>query len=357
MEKLLPTIRTIADRIADTERKRKRLAAMLRDLAMAGLIRKVECDALGSRKIVGVDGGIARKSLHGLDCMLVRAAGVCFEYNKGRIGKVSYYPSRMPSPQPDVAEMLSDADLNFHASSIRLKQEIGTAAKCIDAFQPDMVMLDGQVIPHYADRPARSSPIYQDYMGLVGDYMTLFKRALDSGVLLAGVIEDSRNVRFCEIIKKDAVSDDLQIPPELFPLLDRSKDTNLLYWMLEKGERTRVFSHSDSPEAHKILKDFGEFGKMVYSFYIKTAQWDRPIKVDFLGESEGDNEKRAGQVASLILAISGHHSGYGLPAPIIEADSIAKLSETEIDNFYSQILAFAGNMPSIMKLRREQRPF
>jgi len=63
------------------------------------------------------------------------------------------------------------------------------------------------------------------------------------------------------------------------------------------------------------------------------------------------------QIASILLAISGQHSSYGLPAPIIEADNVAKLSDNEMENFYFQILAFAGNLPSIMQLRRETRPF
>ncbi|MBI4176307.1 MAG: DNA double-strand break repair nuclease NurA [Candidatus Aenigmarchaeota archaeon] len=354
MEKLLPTIRNIADRIADTERRRKRLALMLRKQPGHGISR-VQPDRLESVKVVGVDGGIAKKSLHGVDCMLARAAGVCFEYSKGRVASVRYYPSKIPSPQPAVLEALSDMDWGHYAASIRLLHEIVTATKSVDVFRPDALLLDGQIIPHYADRPSRTSPVYQNYADLISNYLSLYKKVEENGVLLAGVIEDSRNVRFCDIIKKAAGN--AEIPRDLMALLDRTKDTNLLFWMLEKGERTSVFSHADNPDNNKVLKDLGGFGGMVKSFYIKTAQWDRPIKVDFLSGKDEDHEKKADRIGSIILAISGHHSGYGLPAPLIEADSVAKMSESEIDNFYSQVLTFAGNMPSIMKLRREQRPF
>ena len=63
------------------------------------------------------------------------------------------------------------------------------------------------------------------------------------------------------------------------------------------------------------------------------------------------------RLASVLLSISGQHSSYGFPSVLIEADAIARMSEQEVDNFYSHILTYAGNIPSVMKLRREQRPF
>ena len=80
------------------------------------------------------------------------------------------------------------------------------------------------------------------------------------------------------------------------------------------------------------------------------------LMVDFLCNNE-DPIGVADRLSSVLLSVSGHHSGYGLPAPLIEADNVAKLSDQEVENFYSHILSFAGNIPSVMKLRRDQRPF
>jgi hypothetical protein len=167
--------------------------------------------------------------------------------------------------------------------------------------------------------------------------------------MLAGIIEDSRAVRFCGIAKGRVSGLD-----GAGELLSRTRDTNLLFWALKKGERTMPFGYCEDPREHPILRDFDERHSMrLNSFYLKTAELDRPIRVDYMKDAEGIEDR----IASILLAISGHHSSYGLPAPIIEADNVARLSDSEMENFYFQMLAFAGNLPSIMQLRRETRPF
>ena len=356
MQKLIPIIRKIAENITKAENMRKRLANFLRDIEPeTKLIYKLTPSSLENMKIVGIDGGLTRKSLHGLDCILTRAAGVCFYYKNSRIQNVEYLPSRFPTPIPEIFENLSDMDWNYAATISRQKIEIKTAIQCIDRFSPDILLLDGLVIPHYSDKPSKSSILYTSYKGLVNDYKLLCEKAREKGVLLAGVIEDSRSAAFCSLIKEDALSQVKGKTP-LIELLDKTRDTNLLSLLLEKSERSRIFRYAKSPKEHPVLRDFDEYGEKVYSFYLKTAKWDRPIRVDFLDQS-GLTQQTADRIGSILLAISGQHSGYGLPAPLIEADNVAKLSDNEMEDFYSRIISLTGNIPSVMKLRREQRPF
>jgi len=354
MERLIPKIKEIAQKINSTEEKRKKLAGFLKDVSSGfELIHKLNPDPLKDIRIVGVDGGIAKKSLHGFDCMLVRAAGVCFHYKEGGIEKVDYLPSKLPLPQPEIIEALSDLDWAYFTSISRQRLELRVALECIQKFHPDFLLMDGSIVPHYSDKPSKSSEVYENYMKLISDCKTLHTKAKESGVCLLGVIEDSRGNSFCKMIKEDIFSKVRHmLVPELESILEKTRDTNLLFWVLERGERSKTFPYSKKPEEHPVLRDFGDFGRDVFSFYLKTAQWDRPIRVDFLGSHSNENH-----LASVLLSISGHHSGYGLPAPLIEADNVAKLSENEINNFYSHILTFAGNVPSLMRLRREQRPF
>lgn len=353
MEELGPRIKEIANRITSAENKRRELAAFLRDANPEfGLINKLEPDSLEDVKIVGVDGGIAKKSLHGFDCMLVRAAGVCFHYKDRKIKGVEYLPSRLPVPRPEIIEALSDLDWTYFTSISRQRLELKTAIECIDKFQPDVLLMDGSIVPHQSNRPSSSSSVYGDYGEMISDYKGLYKKAKDSNVALLGVIEDSRGDSFCRIVKDEMLSKpNNPLLPEIREVLDKTRDTNLLFWVLEKGEKSRTFPYSERPEDHPALKELGDMGKDVSSFYLKTAKYDRPIRVDFLGKVDENH------LASVLLAVSGHHSGYGLPAPLIEADNVAKLSENEINNFYSHILSFTGNSPSIMGLRRDQRPF
>ncbi len=171
--------------------------------------------------------------------------------------------------------------------------------------------------------------------------------------MLAGVVEDSRGTKFCGIVNEKILSKVSHASvPELKGILEKTRDTNLLYWILQEGERTDVFPYSDRAKEHPVMKDFQEFGDKIFSFYMKTAKFDRPIRIDFLGEKE-----QAEKFASVIFSISSHHSGYGLPSVLIEADQVAKLAEDDIDNIYEQILTQTGSLPSIFKLRRDMRPF
>lgn len=353
MDKFLPEIKRLADRISETEMKRKKLAGFLREINNEiKIIQKIENDPLDDIKIVGIDGGISKKSLHGFDFMLVRAAGALFHYKKGRFHKVNYFPSKLPKPKPYIMEALSDLDWAHSASIERQDTEIVTAIECIDRFQPDVLLLDGSIVPHYSDRPSKVSGVYERYERMLDHYKTLYKKAVDTNTMLAGVVEDSRGLMFCNMIKNDILSKvKHSIVPELIGILDKTRDTNLLYWALERGERSSIFRYSETPDEHPVLKDLREYAKDIHSFYLKTAVLDRPVRVDTL------DWKQCDQMASIILAISGHHSGYGLPVPLIEADNIVKLSDNEMEFLYSQIMGYVGNLPGVMKLRREQRPF
>ncbi len=357
MEKLIPKIKQIAARINEAENKRKRLAEFLENVnERTNLSRQLAPAELRNMRIAGVDGGLLKRSLHGFDCAIARAVGACFHYRGKKIEKVEYWPSKTPTPVPEIMEALSDLDWANSCSLLRLKTEITTALECIGKLRPHVLLLDGLVVPHYSDRPNKGSRVFKEYAELLDLYKSLFDKARKTDTLLAGVVEDSRSSVFCELIRDEILSKiEHERTPEIRSLLERTRDTNLLFILLKKGERTKVFRYSNSPSEHPVLKDLGEWSEQVYSFYLKTAKLDRPIKVDFI--TNGNPDEYADRLASILLSISGQHPGYGLPAPIIEADNAAKLSENDMDVFYSRIVSFTGNLPSIMRLRRDQRPF
>ncbi len=354
MEKLTLIAKKIAEKILDEENKRRKFANFLREInSEEKLLTKVTPEKLEDIRIVGVDGGIVKKSLHGFESILARAAGVCFCYKEGKVDKVEYFPSRFPTPMPFIFDILSELEF-FHSNSIiRQAIEIETAIKCIKKLKPDLLLLHGSIIPHYSDKPKKDSKVYEDYKNLIKIYEKLFEESIKRKVMLASVIEDSRATRFCEIIKKEILPKiNHKKVSEIEKLLNKTGDTNILFWVLEQGERTKIFKYSEYPKEHPVLRDFDKFNMNLYAFYLKTAKWDRPIRVDFLRNKEIEDK-----LAGILLAISSHHSGYGMPTPIIEADNVAKLSEAEIENFFAQVSSFTGNIPSLMKLRREERPF
>ncbi|MEM7825558.1 MAG: DNA double-strand break repair nuclease NurA [Candidatus Aenigmatarchaeota archaeon] len=358
MEDFARITEELAKKIEKMELERMKLGELLRKISVSSEIEEknffeVEKSKLENLKIAGIDGGIIKRSLHGIDLMLLRSVGVIFFYSRGKLEKVEYYPEALPTPIPKIVfEPLHEIEVELNSNYERQIVETSTASEVIENFKPNIIFLDGSIIPHYTERPAKDSILFSTYKKLIQSYLNLFSKAREKDCILAGVIEDSRGTRFCEIIKeKTNFNHDLI---EFKPLLENSKDSNLLTYALKLNERTWVFNYSSEPEKHPILKEFGEFSNSIFSFYLKTAEFDRPIRVDFLGEK--DCVKTANFISSVLLALSGH-SSYGMPSVLIEADQRAKLTEKDLELFYYDLLAKVGNLATLFSLRREQRPF
>lgn len=319
------------------------------------IINKVKINDFKEINVLGVDGGIVKHSYHGLDLMLLRAVGVRFEYSNGKLGDVKYYPSSKPEPDPRIIlDSFSDVELNSCYNFERQIMEITTAINSIEELNPDVVLLDGSIIPHYVPKP--DNPILKEhYENLVKIYESLFELVKKKRIILAGVIEDSRGVKFCDILNRKIMSRvKMDLIRELKLILEKTKDSNLLYYILEKGERTCVFNYSQNPMIHPVLKEFNGMNDSFYSFYLKTVDFDRPIRVDLICFE--DVLDVVDKLSSILLQTTGH-SRYGIPAVLIEADQRAKLSEKDLDMFYFDLQNRIGNVSTLFKMRREMRPF
>ena len=105
-------------------------------------------------------------------------------------------------------------------------------------------------------------------------------------------------------------------------------------YVLNKGEATKII-------------DISENLKCVY---LKTVEYDRPIRIEFL------NEDDAKKIVNILYTISSQSKTYGLPNVLIEADQRAKLSELDIE-YYMNLIASKAGMHRLLFLRRENRPF
>jgi hypothetical protein len=341
-------IAQIADKIRATETKQAKLANFLRETnSQTGLFFPVKPAKVRGR-IVAVDGGLLKQSFHGFDCLLLRAVAVCFEYREGKVVNVAYIPSKNPIPKPELLEALSDLDWAWCSALYRIETELKIGLKAAEVWQPDMLLMDGPLVPHYADRPGKKSQAWPIYQNILKLYKQLYQ--ISEKILLAGVVEDSRSNAFANIISN--LLKDINHPavPELRAILAKSRDTILLYSLLKKNERTKAFKYSQDPETHPVLKDLIPWSDRLQSFYLKTVSNDRPIRIDFLLPTDPDI------LAALILPLCSHPN-YGLPAPLIEADNVAALPEIEMEKLYAIIQAELGPSPAAMRLRREGRPF
>lgn len=354
MQNFINRLSSAAESIKSMEEKRKTLAEFLTkekgkfsrnaDIMEEKLAYEVVPQNLSGKKIVAVDGGLSQHSYHGLELALLRAVAVMFQYDNNEKSSVSYYPESSPSPEIIlVSDPYNDSGLD--ASNERMRKEIETAADAAKKFSPDMVLMDGMIVPHINDIPKEKSDSHERFLRTVASFKSLYDSVTG---LLAGCIEDSRGKRFCEILSKNSIIGE---NAEMKEILKTASDTNILFYFLDYGERTCAFRFSGDG----LINILGEQGKNIYSFYMKTAKFDRPVRMDFYCRNSEDVAKTADEISSLILSTCCHDS-YGFPAPLIEADFRAKLPEDEVEKLHDQLLDKIGMMPSLMKLRRELRP-
>jgi hypothetical protein len=361
MKQFFDLTERFAEQIREMERQRIKIAEVLRRLNEKvefcdfgeRIIVKSEKHPLDEIRIAGVDGGLGKDSFHGVDLILLKAIGVLFEFKDGKLKGVDYYPESLPSPIPNVIlDPFSELELEFSSNMQRQMLEVETAIETIKKFKPDLILLDGSIIPHYVQKPESSSLLFQIYQQMIESYKELFRNVRENKTILAGVIEDSRGARLCEILNQKLV----MVPEikEAKVLLEKTKDTNLLAYALNYGERTFAFSYSSKPDEHPILREFGEISKQFYSFYLKAAEFDRPIRVDFLANS--NTKETADKISSILLATCNSQT-YAFPSVLIEADLRARLTEREMEEFSLELKNRLGNVAGLLELRRRGRPF
>ncbi|MBU5557989.1 MAG: DNA double-strand break repair nuclease NurA [Candidatus Aenigmatarchaeota archaeon] len=361
MHELLGQLAGIAEKIKHIEGNRQKLGIFLREIAesadIAGddvlepkLIYKVIANPLTKARIVGIDGGLSQHAYHGIDLILTRAVATIFDYTDGKLTAVNYWPSAIVTPTLIViSDPYSDEEWAASSSLERQRGEIDTAVNAFKIFNPNLLLLDGSVVPHGNDRPAKGSATVPRYRTVLNSFNALYATAGDR---LAGCVEDSRGRRFCEIVGEKILANIKRpIVPELQKILAGTRDTNLLFHMLTVGERTCIFRYAKAE--HPILTDLGVENR-IFCFYLKTAEFDRPIRVEFYSEPDKAIET-AERIASFVLPLCCH-SGYGFPVPLIEADVRAKLAERDVSILHDQLVDRVGITPGLLKLRRESRP-
>jgi hypothetical protein len=148
-------------------------------------------------------------------------------------------------------------------------------------------------------------------------------------------------------------------------ILDYFSDLDLYNRVLRQTERSCIFNCKK--EVDKI-RDTGikkeipyYFPFNFYAFYLKTAAYDTPCRIEFFMDESCDLKEaseKADLISSILLPISSLNEFYGLPIPQIEAHKRAVFKPQEIDllfNSLSRTLKVHG--VSLLEKRRTRRPF
>ncbi|MCX6774920.1 MAG: DNA double-strand break repair nuclease NurA, partial [DPANN group archaeon] len=316
-------------------------------------------------KICGVDGGFLKKEYHGAGLMLRRAVAVCFEYIDGRLANAKYHPSKKPFPEPIVTgPEFSDYDFNILANLSREEVELKTCLEAIEQFSPNVLVRDGSIVLHPSSMPEQSSKAYGKYKEIISLVKELYRKCEEKHILLVGAVEDSKGKRYCNILMQEAIPallkanitvETLKRINDCKDVLENTTDTLFLYNLLNVGERTAVSDYSKTSEL-PILKDLEEYARKLFVLYLKAAEFDRPLRIDFLADFEKLDET-AEKAAAIIFEISKQNRMYSYPSVLIEDDARAKLMEDDIFHFKAALAEKLGRDPMLFDLRRDLRPF
>ena len=226
------------------------------------LFKKIDSIPLNGLRIVGVDGGLINKSFNSIDLILLRGVACIFEYF-GDKPQVEYITSQFPIPEIKTSFLpFSRAESDIYGSLERMKCEIDVALKAINKKKPDLLLLDGSILPISSDKPSQNSVLHKIYEKVIQSYEELYERCIEKQILLAGCIKDTRSRRFMSVFLK-LIPHFIKKYPEFQKVLEMDyrhvlnniRDSDFLYRVMKEGERTSIMTFTDNVLTHPILKD------------------------------------------------------------------------------------------------------
>ncbi len=275
--------------------------------------------------VCAVDGGLATASSQEVEVFISRAVGIVFNYLNSCLASYQYFPSCSPDPKIEIKIAMDESASRVYGSLFRLEQELEIAIKCISQFRPSVLLLDGSLAVHPADKPSsENEELFKFYERIINKYKQLYELSEKSNCLLIGIAKDSRAKRFSSLVN------------EHWP------DTLFLDYLLRERERTAALRYygKDNPPP-KALEKWAEKIKLSY---IKCVKDDYPLRIEFISDN-------CDLAASTVLSLAAINKTYAYPAILIEADLRAMLDQREVEWILNAFLS------RTKPLRSKERPF
>ncbi len=329
--------------------------------------KTIEATSLSGLRIAGIDGGLVRRRFRSMDLLLTRGIAVIFQFGPKEGPNVEFFPD--PFPEPQIRPMiltLAGAELDQLASLERVATELRITLSVLEEFHTDIILVDGSLFYHPRDRPQSGSVVFEKFQEVLSLYKQLYNKARKRGTTLVGIVKDSKSNRVTNllgdilphIIRKPAIFDMMQGIDYRW-LLKISRDCDILDTFLSEGERSFIFRYSSELQgnSNSLSEDLTQWASSIWVTYLKTARDDLPLRVEILSDGNPDDIWKVDKALAAILPLSWQHPEYGIPAPILEADTRAKISANETQLIVDRLMALSGLTYTSLEKRRSRNPF
>ena len=142
-------------------------------------------------------------------------------------------------------------------------------------------------------------------------------------------------------------------------LLKITRDCDILDTYLKEGERSFIFRYSSELQlnSNPLSDDISNWASSIWVTYLKTARDDLPLRIEILTDGNPEDVQKVDRALAAILPLSWQHPEYGIPAPILEADTRAKISLNETQLIVDRLMALSGLTYTSLEKRRSRNPF
>ena len=340
--------------------------------------KQVSASCISGLNVVSVDGSFITKTFMNVDFSFLKAIAVKYYFYKdGKSAKIEYYPDLNGFNNYFIQGNFINRDENLVQNKVSMDMtfmEINLLNKLIErSTDIDFIIIDGSVVPTPINLLfSQDLEISKKYDNLLKEYHKLYSNCKDKGIILVGSIKDTRTAALSHLLRdsiqflkpnKDILSDFKKI--NYRKVIDFVSDLDLFNKLLYKFERSCIFickREIDKIRDTGIKKEIPYYFPLTfYAFYIKTARYDTPCRIEFFTDESTNFEKaseKADLISSIILPISGINERYGLPIPQIEAHKRAVFKAQEVNLLFNSLTRILNkNGILLLKKRRNRRPF
>ncbi|MFX1392274.1 MAG: DNA double-strand break repair nuclease NurA [Promethearchaeota archaeon] len=340
--------------------------------------KPVSASCISGLNVVSVDGSSITKTFMNVDFSFLKAIAVKYYfYKNGKHAKIEYYPDLNGFNNYSIQSNYINRDENIVQNKISIDMtfmEINLLNKLIErSTDIDFIIIDGSIVPTPINLLfSQDLEISKKYDNLLKEYHKLYSNCKDKGIVLIGSIKDTRTAALSHLLRdsiqllrpnKDNLSSFTEI--NYRKIIDFFSDLDMFNKLLTKSERSCIFvckREIDKIRDTGIKKEIPYYFPLTfYAYYLKTAKYDIPCRIEFFTDEGIDLNKaseKADLISSIILPISGINEHYGLPIPQIEAHRRAVFKQQEINLLFNNLTRILNkNGVLLLEKRRNRRPF